>query len=40
MGTTAKFNGRLTGLAMVSAQAWQAGVTTYGGRAGLNYAFD
>jgi outer membrane lipase/esterase len=40
LGTTMKFTGGLTGLATISAQAGQTGVMTYGGRVGLNYAFD
>jgi outer membrane lipase/esterase len=40
LGTTVKFTGGLTGLASFTTQIGQTGVTTYGGRIGLNYAID
>lgn len=40
LGTTVKFAGGLTGLASITTQIGQAGAMTYGGRLGLNCAFD
>jgi outer membrane lipase/esterase len=37
LGTTMNISNAFTGLASFTAQAGQAGVTTYGGRVGLNY---
>jgi hypothetical protein len=36
-GTTMNISNAFTGLASFTAQAGQTGVTTYGGRVGLNY---
>jgi outer membrane lipase/esterase len=40
IGTTLRMGNGLTGLASFTAQLGQSGVTNYGGRIGLNYAFD
>jgi hypothetical protein len=40
LGTTVKFTNGLTGLASITTQIGQTGVTTYGGRIGLNYAIN
>jgi hypothetical protein len=37
VGTTVNISNAFTGLASFTAQAGQTGVTTYGGRVGLNY---
>jgi outer membrane lipase/esterase len=40
VGTTLKLGSGFTGLASFTGQFGQSGVTNYGGRLGLNYAFD
>src|SRR5713226_7074275 len=40
VGTTLKLSNAFTGLASFTAQAGQTGVTTYGGRVGVNYRID
>jgi outer membrane lipase/esterase len=40
VGTTLKLSDAFTGLASFTAQAGQTGVTTYGGRVGVNYRID
>jgi outer membrane lipase/esterase len=40
VGTTLKLGSGFTGLTSFTAQLGQSGVTNYGGRLGLNYAFD
>jgi outer membrane lipase/esterase len=40
VGTTVNISRAFTGLASVTAQAGQTGVTTYGGRVGLHYMLD
>jgi outer membrane lipase/esterase len=40
VGTTMNISNAFTGLASFTAQAGQTGVTTYGGRVGLNYKID
>ncbi len=40
IGTSLKLSNAFTGLASFTAQAGQTGVTTYGGRVGVNYRID
>lgn len=40
LGTTVTLSKAFTGLASFTAQAGQTGLTTYGGRVGINYAIE
>ena len=40
IGTTVTLSKAFVGLASFTAQAGQTGVTTYGGRVGINYSID